>query len=357
MTNQTDLYDRSGNGHDGTTTTALTTPADGPPITRELAPAPGVVKLPGGTTTITQYVIPTFGDGAKHPGGQLRGSGPGTVIVGTADTESLPSDTEAIVITDDYDVDNMSQWQNGTDGHPEYAPAMLCPVISDLTIAGYDPTENNYANDGSDVNSEPWLHDDGKMPKYDLLRVRGNGAEVRNVKLFYCPGTAMVIFRDVNDMEGPVGEFDREINTISDVCFNRVYAGIDIRSVDHQIAHVEGTRWRDFGLKASDHHQLHDIHVYGGGDYGIWLEGDGNQLTNSYPEHVLFGPEELAIGLYVEGNQNVIKSLRSHHCAGRKRPHGGKQQRGSGFLASRSHRRGGGESAWVSRERPRKPNL
>jgi hypothetical protein len=314
MSTATDVNDRSGNGFHATGTN-LTTGSDGPMVNAQAGIPPGNFVLPVGTNSVTQYVIRRFADGTNYPAGQLRGSGPATVIRATAATESLPSTKLALIITEDYDVANMSQWQNGTYQHPEYAAAVLCPVISDLTIAGYDPTGNNYANSGSHVNSVPWVEDRNKPDKYDLLRVRANGAEVRNVKLFACPGTAMVIWRDINPLNGQVREFDRAVNTISHVCFNRVFRGIDIVAVDQQVEHIEGTRWRDWGVKATFHDTLHDIHVYGGGDYGIWLEGDGNQLTDSYPESVSAGPLGLAIGLYVQGNQNVIKSLRSHHCA------------------------------------------
>jgi hypothetical protein len=277
--------------------------------------SPPIAVVNPGYTSVTQHVVPRFGAGASYPAGQLVGSGPPSVIRATAATELLPAGADALVITQDYDVANMSQWQNGTYQQPGYAAAVLQPVIRNLTIAGYDPTGNNYADNGSDVNSNPWVQDLLKEQKYDLLRVRANGAEVRNVQLFACPGTAMVITRDVNKLNGQVREFDREINIVSHVCFNRVFSGIDVRSVDHQVEHIEGTRWRDFGVKVSHHHELHDIHVYGGGDYGIWLEGDGNQLTNSYPENVFFGKQNDAFGLYVQGSQNVIQSLRSHSCA------------------------------------------
>jgi hypothetical protein len=113
MTNQADVYDRSGNGFHGTAT-ELKTGANGPPITRELTLPPGVAKAPVGTTTITQHVIPRYADGTNYPSGELLGYGKQSVLRASLSTRGLPVVSRAVVMTEDYDhANNIDYWQSG----------------------------------------------------------------------------------------------------------------------------------------------------------------------------------------------------------------------------------------------------
>jgi hypothetical protein len=162
MTNVDDVYDRSGNGNDGTATD-LDPGGSGPPITRELTLPPGFVRVPAGTTTVTQHVIARFADGVTYPGAQLRGYGPASVIRGNSSTSALPTtpiDQRSVVMTEDFGY-GIAQWQSDTETTRK---AVLQATVRDLTIAGHDETGTGYSAGGL-VNNNPnlWNKIKGKI--------------------------------------------------------------------------------------------------------------------------------------------------------------------------------------------------
>jgi hypothetical protein len=156
MTNELDIYDRSGNGFDGTPKGTdpdkVSTGNNSPPIDRKSGLAPGIVMLPSGITSITQLVIPRYGEGTNYPSGQLRGCGPASEIRANAFTVTLPStpkDTRSVVMTEDF-AEPIGQWQSDTADKK----AVLQAAVRDLTIAGYDETGTDYFSPGV-VNNQP----------------------------------------------------------------------------------------------------------------------------------------------------------------------------------------------------------
>lgn len=245
-------------------------------------------------------------DSVRPPAGDcpmLRGHGPDSFATATAQTQH--QSPAALVTTKNFAAERMSQWQGGTtlDGA---VPAVLAPRLTDLTLCGYDPDASDYTTAGV-VNHDPAAWDQGKPSLYSLACIRGSGAEIHNVRFFYCPGIACIVARDVNQNKGFAKPFDFEVTTIENCKFSRVYAGLWAKLVDAVIINCEARAWRDYAFRLHSGTKASHLHCYGGGAQGIWLESDRNQLAVSYSENC-------QVGLDVTGNSNLVTNLHYKEC-------------------------------------------
>ena len=176
MTNASDVNDRSGNGFHATAT-AVDTGADGPPVFSSPNVPPGITMVPPVEvqivnnepvwkyTTVTQHVIPRYAWGVLQPAiwsgtrsiapaGELRGWGPMSVIRGNSSTELLSDliDYRAVVITED--IDRITAMFGSGEYQQNLKPAVLRPVIRDVSIWGHDDTSTNYTDNGK-VSNQP----------------------------------------------------------------------------------------------------------------------------------------------------------------------------------------------------------
>jgi hypothetical protein len=330
MANATDTNDRSGNGFHGTGT-ALTTGSDGPAAAPVEIP-PGIVQLPLGYSKTAQHVIRRYSNGTNHPAGQLRGWGPGSLIAATAQTASLPVDTRAVVITEDYDK-TIAQWQSGPVG---VLPAVLQTQVRDCTIAGYDDTGMDYADPGV-VGSWVWteegqggttLTDD----LYDLALIRSTGAVINGVNLFYGPGTALVITRGSNDiLNGQERPFDKEKFSIHRVRIDRCFRGISVATIDGTMGNIEIANLRDYGIKIESGAAAVQfdgtVHIWGIGSNGANYTDIGDANPTVSPGACLWvssgaggnwgGPwyvETSRIGMLLDGAANSFGPIHSLNC-------------------------------------------
>jgi hypothetical protein len=181
MTKASDTTDKSGNGFDGTPTD-LNSGSNGPILSTQSALARGITVVPPLDVsivndapvwtymTVTQHLIPRYACGVGQPNnwsttrsiapaGQLIGAGPMSVIRGNGSTSSQT--VKAVVITEDYDnAANLALYGSGEYNQSGYKPAVLRPVVRDLTIAGHDETGTNYVSAGvvgnDPINRIPW---------------------------------------------------------------------------------------------------------------------------------------------------------------------------------------------------------
>jgi hypothetical protein len=154
---------------------------------------------------------------------------------------------------------------------------------------------------------------------YTLLRLQSSGADVENVRFFYCPGVCLdVVGLSGGTQAGPKRMFDAEVVHIQNIRFKRAYRFIDVKQVDVAISGVEGEKWGDYAIKidklAGGVKIRGPIHLYGGGGPCIWLDADG---TNFASGCVLDGPlylENAQYGLLISGLRNAVDGLYSHTC-------------------------------------------
>jgi hypothetical protein len=309
MTTATEINDRSGNGFHGTGTD-LETDFNGPRLTDQ-------PDVPPGYTDVTQQVIPRFANGITYPAGQLRGSGPHSVIVATDRTQNLAALTRSIIITEGY-TEPLSEWQAGSipppPPDPPFAPAVLQPQLLNCTIAGY--SNDGYATDGY-VNDNPATVPADVEDLYDAYRAFGNAGIVDNVCFFYIPGTSLDIGRPGNKRNGPTLPHDRLKWILSRVSVRRVFRGIYNHAVDSYMRDIEVEGFRDYAVRLASSVQFQNIHTYGGGrsdekfgsgGAGVWINGEKNIGSALYVEHS-------PIGLRIDGNNNTISGITSHSCA------------------------------------------
>lgn len=263
-------------------------------------------RVARGSIAVDQVLLTRYeSDGVFTGGsaGSLEGCGPASTLVATAETakKQIP----ALVATEDYDSERMSQWQGGT-SLLNSKSAVLAPRISDLTLCGHDPDGKNYTTAGV-VNHEPAAWDQRKQDLYSLACIRGSGAEIRNVRFFYCPGIACVVARDVNPNVAFAQPFDFEVSVLENLKFSRVYAGLYAKLVDASISHCEARAWRDYAFLLQSGTKASHLHCYGGGGFGVGLESERNQLSLIYTEHC-------PVGLNVMGSHNLVTNAHYKRC-------------------------------------------
>ncbi|HEX3601740.1 MAG TPA: hypothetical protein VHU84_16420 [Lacipirellulaceae bacterium] len=286
---------------------------------------PGTTVIQPGTTAVAQTVIPRYVSGTTFPAGQITGFGPQSILTGTSATASTGS-TKAVVITDGYGT-SISQWQTQS---PGTQPAVLQPIIRDITIAGYS---TNGWDSGGDVNDGPNIYNKTDTDKYAGLVAHATGGTLENVTLFYIPGTAAQITRPGSLLNGATRQFDRLKWNVHDLYIRRVFRGIWMNATDSHLTDVEVTGFRDYGVRIGEYQaggavQFARIHAYGGGmlaadntstiagqggmpagvdSAAIWIDGDNNHGVDCYGENA-------PVGLYIKGSYNALDGLISHTC-------------------------------------------
>jgi hypothetical protein len=277
-----------------------------PPINDipNIEPPTGSLMVAAGTTSLDQYVLPTFADGSDAPAGQLIGEGAAeSRLAATVNTQYQP--IPAIVMTEHYGED-MSEWYNGTFGHPEYASSVLYAHVRDVTIAGYDDTSGNYGSGGA-VGLNPQLSDAGKADLYHGLLLQGNGTVVSDVNLVYIPGTAIVSSRPSNPRFDQSNPMDRTKPILRDVSIERAYRGMHLLNVDQFVNNLSVGWVRDYGVKLENSAaQLQHIHTYGSGAIGVWAASGpnwGNDLVL----------EDTTIGLKIDAHTTAFAGVVSRN--------------------------------------------
>jgi hypothetical protein len=386
MTSADDISDRSTNGFHGTPT-ALVSEIDGPMITNQPGVVSGVTILSHGVTNVTRHIIPRYANGVDYPAGQLRGSGPASVIRATAGTES--ASPNGVVATEEYEYP-IAEWQSDTETTRK---AVLQATVRDLSVAGYDETGTDYEAGGLVFNEPamwnpiigsiasttglgtspinvtthaehtlqtgnqveivgilgnmnangtrtitvkgPFSFDlNGSSPsgnydpaskgvwksssrwpdKYHGLLLKGSGLLVKNVNLFYFPGTPLTITDGgAGGPTGPKLPFDREISRVWDCKVNRAYRGFLI-DTDAAVGRLEGFKLRDYGIKFTKPGARIDgsIHFYGVGGGGVdqpavWFAtgADGCSGGPIYAENA-------PVAILIESSGNALGPIYSH---------------------------------------------
>lgn len=269
--------------------------------------SPGLNEVEGG-----QYVIPRYADGDNHPAGMLVGFGPQSILHGSSvtDNQAVP----AVVISEDV-LGDLSQWYGTTTG---LLPAVLQPIVANLTIAGYSTNNFGVGGDVGDVVYVDNIPAASHPDKYMGLRLCGSGGVVSNVTVSYIPGTAIQIRRPLSLRNGQMHPLDQELWTLSNVTVRRAFRGIEFDPVDGVISgKVEIENCRDYGLKIGSEFtgkvqfKGADIHTYGIGydadandGPGVWIAGDGCSGGSIYAETG-------TLGLLISANHNDIAGFRS----------------------------------------------
>lgn len=266
---------------------------------------PGVNEVEDG-----QHIIARYADGDNHPAGMLVGFGPQSMLCGTSATDS--ADVPAVVITEDV-LEELSQWYGTTE---DLEPAVLQPIVSNLTVAGY--STNNFGA-GGDVGNLPYVDNipaASHPDKYMGLRLCGSGGVVSNVTVSYIPGTAIEIKRPVSERNGQMHPLDQELWTLSNATVRRAFRGIWYDALDGTInGKIEIENCRDYGLKIGSEFtgrvmfEGANIHTYGvgyaadpNGGPGVWIAGDccnGGSIK----------AETGTLGLLITSNQNRVKGF------------------------------------------------
>jgi hypothetical protein len=183
--------------------------------------------------------------------------------------------------------------------------------VRDLTIIGYDDTGDNYAN-----TAECAVHDDqaknhGKPDRFGLLRVHATGAIVRDLTLFYAPGTAAYFTRAGAPRRGPALPFDRIELSISGLNVNRCYRGINNSAIDSSLTDCTVSGFRDYGIRLAGACLYSKLHVYGASSQddaiGILIDGDVNIGATVYSENC-------KTGVKITGSYNSLVGLYVHTC-------------------------------------------
>lgn len=267
-----------------------------------------------------QHIIPRYYDGAHFPAGGFRGVGPSTILTGNANTHSQTR--PAIVITEDSENVNLCQWQyTGT-----LSPGVLKPRLMDCCVAGWSVNDGGVDTPGwlytGAVSAVPQQYNQGSPTLYDGAYLRGSGGLVENVSFFYIPGTALQTIRVENALQGATLPGDCLQWTVQHVKAHRVFAGINMNSVDTTASEIEVFGFRDYGFKVNGAVQFNRVHTYGGGYTAtsnvvldaeqphcasIWMHGDENHGSDCYGESA-------PVGLLIDGRYNDMKGFSSRLC-------------------------------------------
>ena len=345
MDNASDVNDRSGNGFHATAT-AVDTGADGPPVFSSPNVPPGITVVPPAEVqivnnapvwkymTVTQHVIPRYAWGVLQPAistgtrsiapaGELRGWGPMSVIRGNSSTEMLSDliDYRAVVITED--IDRITAMFGSGEYQQNLKPAVLRPVIRDVSIWGHDDTSTNYTDNGK-VSNQPAVDNPiGSWPDlYHGARVKGTGIIVDNVQFFYIPGTAFHCSRTGGTPAGKYDPWDVEKNRITNCTVHRAYRGFEIQVVDAVVGNLQGYALRDYGIKfvagagaTQIDSSIGALHFWGVGTGGtapapaVWFESGAGPCWG--------GPiyaENSPVGIQMGSSGNKITGFYSKDC-------------------------------------------
>ena len=203
---------------------------------------PATTVIGAGTTDVTQLMVPRYPDGT-HPAGQLIGWGPASVIRGNAKTQHQP--IPAIVFTQDAD-STVSTYENGSLS----VPAVLQPIIRDVTIAGWDSEGDGYSSAGllpatytTSASSLPYL--------WDGSRVTGSRRKDGWRPLLLHPWRRLRIRGAGGTLAGAGLQFDRIKHSVHNCSVARSYGGFSIEAVDTVVGNLEDGWIRDYGLKLS----------------------------------------------------------------------------------------------------------
>jgi hypothetical protein len=277
------------------------------PIVRAPRRVAGTTIISPGITAAAQIVIPRFSAPNQYPSGKLVGTGPESMLAGTADTERRP--VPFVVITEDAGK-QLAEWQGGSTKRGTL-PAIIQPVVRDLTIVGYDDTGGNYANSPESAVNDDQTNDHGKPDRFGLLWVEATGATVRDVNLYYAPGTAAYFGRPGAPRKGPTLPFDRIELSIAGLNVKRCYRGINNSAIDSSLTDCSVSGFRDYGVRMAGACLYSKLHVYGGSGkddaIGVLIDGDANIGTTVYSEHC-------KTGLKITGKYNSLVGLYVHSC-------------------------------------------
>lgn len=285
----------------------------------------GTTILPIGKTSATQTVIPRYRTGSTFPSGQVIGWGPGSVLMGTAETD------EAIVITEDYG-ESLSQWQTTSVGTEA---AILQPRLVDCTITGYSADDWLDNNSPNTVNSNPSAWDEELGDSYAGALLAGSGISIDNVNIKGIPGTALKYARPESSLVNGPRIHDQLQCWANRIFVNRVFRGVWANATDGTLTNCYVSWYRDYGIRIGagaeslegDYGgaiQFSNLHTSSGGlsivdnsaladDFpgteiddmdglpgcGIWLAGDLSNGNNIYPEGA-------PVGLLCTGSYNTV---------------------------------------------------
>jgi hypothetical protein len=186
-----------------------------------------------------------------------------------------------------------------------------------ITVTGTTTfTLNSSSPNGNyDANSKGIWKSTSRWPdKYHGLLLKGSGLLVKNVNLFYFPGTALHITDGgAGGPTGPKLPFDREVSRIWDCKVDRAYRGflIDTNAV---VGRLEGFRLRDYGVKFTAPGAQIDgsLHFYGVGGGGVdqpavWFASGADGCVGG-PIYAETSP----VTLLIESSGNVLGPIYSH---------------------------------------------
>ncbi len=220
----------------------------------------GYLVVPNGVTSMNQYMIPRYGDGTTFPAGQIIGNGESTSVLSA--TENTRNQTiRAVVFTEDWGR-LISAIQGGTcntGNCPDlrFAPAILSPVIRDVTIQGH----------AGDVSANPEVD-----LLYDGVLFGSSGGKIEDVTISGIPGTALSVGRYSSSGYGSKKPFDATKPTLNDVTILNSFRGLYVGGVDHFLSDISVGWVRDYAvhLKGAAA-QVYGMHTFGSGEVGIWV--------------------------------------------------------------------------------------
>jgi hypothetical protein len=263
---------------------------DASDLVPETAVASGTLAVPTGLMYRTSQVIPRFGDGQNFPAGQILGSGETlSALSATAYTRS------ALVSTEDWGKP-ISQAEVGTYQHPEFAAAVLAPLIRDVAIRGYP----------GHVGANPERQDAGRPDLYDGVRLQSSGGEIDRVSILGIPGTALVVNRNVDPRNGQTRPFDQDKPSLRAVSIANSFRGLYVGGVDHFLSDVTVGQVRDYAVHLrSAAAQVHGLRTWGSGSAGIWVSDGASWLNGEVMT------EGQRIGMKLDSNRTCVRNLSS----------------------------------------------
>lgn len=238
---------------------------------------------------VGQTIIPRWADGNGPPAGRLMGG----VYSATQQTQTLA--VPAVIITEDYG-QKIAQWQGGT-VLPDHRPAVLSPVVRDVTIAGR-PEDERATGSLARMRDQP--------DSYHGLFTSCNGGLFEQIRIHGIPGTAARFGRPINPRKGLIQLYDRTRLRIAGLSVSSCHRGIDNSAVDSSIYHCEANNCRDYGIRIGATQHFGDLHAWNCG-VGIQIDSTGSQGGEVYGDNC-------GTGLLIEGWHTTLTGYWSIGC-------------------------------------------